>query len=82
MQLAAAISALSLACIGGCASTPEATTTDALQQRCSKEVPTGSNVAMIRCRSDQEMARDREAGREATDEMIRPRTGKPSKKDQ
>ena len=81
MQLAARISALSLVCITGCATTPEATTAT-LQQGCVKEVPTGSSVPVIRCRSEQEVAQDREAGRAATEEMIRPRTGKPSKKDQ
>lgn len=71
------LSALLLALLtSACAVTPESTQ-EASKLRCTKEAPTGSSLPVTRCRSQEEIDRDKDVSRAATDEMTRPHGSKP-----
>jgi hypothetical protein len=62
----------------GCASEPAKETahqgsqvTDAEQQICHREVPTGTNLAVTRCRTLSRIEQERQAARDATSQVGR-----------
>ena len=59
----------------GCASTEEGTQETASSARCIREVSTGSNMPVRRCRTAEESAQEKEVGRAFAGEATRARQG-------
>ncbi len=61
--------------LGGCAGPAQESSNTASTTTCTRETPTGSNLAVTRCRSREEAERDAQAARETRDAIDRARSG-------
>lgn len=53
-----------LALVSACASPPSDGTTANSQMNCTRETPTGTSIPVVRCRTPQQVERDRESAEE------------------
>ncbi len=67
---------LTVLAVAGCAAqAPERTAAAGPEEICTREMPTGSNIAVMRCRSAEEVKREAAAGRDAADTITKSKSG-------